>query len=97
MSTSNQQSNNFGPYGVTIGIAYEPNGDAATAGNPPPASNESLGVTSTENFLANELRPESGQQGVPSLSVPPTIAGCESVAWANWNSGSVGSQGSKFS
>jgi hypothetical protein len=41
-------------------------------------------ITSTENFLRNELQPESAQQGVAALESPVTIAGCPSVQQNAW-------------
>ena len=54
-------------------------------------------ITSTQNFLQNELQPESGQQGVPALTGRVTIDGTPSVQQDSWNTGAVGSQGNKSS
>jgi hypothetical protein len=61
-------------------------------------------VTSTQNFLQNELQPESAQEGVPSLTSTPVLAGVTpgALQWTNpvqdFNPfAGYGSQGDKFS
>jgi hypothetical protein len=55
-------------------------------------------VTSTQNFLQNNLQLESGQQGVPAQTVQPQIAGVDpkAIAWNNATAGN-GTPGNKFS
>ena len=53
-------------------------------------------TTATETYLT-ELEVEGPQRGVAAQTSAPAIAGCSSVSWNNWISGSVGSEGDKFS
>jgi hypothetical protein len=59
-------------------------------------------VTSTQNFLQNELQSESAQQGTPSLTSAPMIAGTPEIQWTNPVQSfspfsGYGSTGNKFS
>ena len=58
-----------------------------------------LTESATETYLQTELQPESAQWGTPTLTSAPQIAGVAAgdLQWYAWNSGSVGSVGSKFS
>jgi hypothetical protein len=44
-------------------------------------------ITSTEEFLQAVLIVDKTQQGLPALNAAPVIAGCSSVAFANWYAG----------
>ena len=55
-------------------------------------------TTATQTYLT-ELEVEGPQQGTDAQTVQPEINGVDprAIQWNNWNSGSVGSRGNKFS
>jgi len=100
--------NNWGPYFTeSSGQVSSPQNSPDTETVPNPADyNLADSISSTENFLQNELQPESSQQGLPALSNPLPYAGyfasgctnpTSGQGYYNWSSGTVGVTGSKFS
>ncbi len=56
-------------------------------------------TSATQSALASKSPNAQTQQGTPALTTAPVYAGVPAgaVCWNNWNSGSVGTVGNKFS
>ena len=90
-------TNQWGPiYSESDGVVNSPDNRFDVENLPsPPAFNSADGESSTESFVSGSV--QTTQHGSPAISTAPVIAGCTSVQWNAWNSGTVGSTGNKFS
>jgi hypothetical protein len=87
------------PDGVNTGtyVLTGPYANTTYSAGSPALFNQVEGITSTTQLLEHAIAVESEQQGIAALTSTLTIAGTPSVQVNNWNSGSVGTIGSKFS